>query len=186
MIKPAYIFPTPIALADDLCEDIEQIVEKAYHYCSNGKTPEGWLCDINSTYSLSANALDDFPILKQQILIAATEYSMLHWKKDCKIINSWVNVAQSYQYQEQHHHLTGGKDQVKFCAVYYPQVHQTEVITFHSPFVSIVTFTGGHGSMSINIKPNRLILFPAYLEHSFRSIKREVDKISFSANFIIN
>lgn len=186
MIRPANIFSTPIALADDLCENTEQIIDDAYQAVGDSRTPEGWLCDISSTYSPSAKVLDDFPMLKQQILIAATEYSVIHWKKNCIITNSWVNIAQSYQYQEQHHHISLGNSSAMFCAVYYPQVQENEVITFHSPFVSLVTFTGPQScNVSINIKPNRLILFPAYLEHSFRSIKREIDKISFSANFTI-
>lgn len=181
MLKTFDLFATPIALVDDLYPDCQQIVQSAYVIVGDNKTPAMWLCDINSTYSTLATSIDLLPSLKQYVHKAANEYSNLHWNKQCMFVNSWVNIANSYHYQEQHHHI-GVNQQIKFCAIYYPQVQENEKLIFHTPFVSIFSFNG-KDKVFVNIRNNMLVLFPAYLEHSFRSIHRDVDKISIACNF---
>lgn len=183
-MKPADLFATPIALFDDVYSNPEEVIDAAVEAVRGQRSPKGWLCDIQSSFNSNTKIAEQLPQFNETILKAANQYSQQQWKKDCIIESSWANIARSYQYQEQHHHIANNPH-TKFCAVYYPQCQPGEQITFHSPYMSIVMLDPGRNVVSLNVKPNRLIVFPVYLEHSFKAIERTVDKISVAFNFAL-
>lgn len=182
-MKPADLFATPIALFDDVYSNPEQIIEAAIGAVGNTGTPNGWDCDISSSFSIDRQFADQLPQFKDTILRTVSEYSQKHWNKDAKMTESWANIAKTGQYQEQHDHV--GKTRTVFCAVYYPQIGQGEKISFHTPYKILALLNPTKTIAAINLKPNRMIVFPAYLEHSFKAMQRDVDKISIAFNFVV-
>lgn len=182
-MNSADLFATPIALFDDVYPNPGEIVEAAIKAVGDTGTPGGWQCDISSSFSVSKVFADQLPIFKETILKAASQYCQKHWGRDARMIESWANIAKTGQYQEQHNHI--GRTNTMFCAVYYPQLGEQEKLSFHTPYATLGLLDPSKINVAINLKPNRLILFPAYLEHSFGPRQREVDKVSIAFNFIV-
>ena len=185
MIKIVDLFATPVAVFDNLYPDYQTIAAEATKVVDGLTTPPGWNCDIASSFKVYDQVIEQLPPdFKQAILDAANQYSVRYWKQKCKIANSWVNKASSNQYQEQHNHITA-IGACQFSGVYYPQIQLDEKLTFHSPYNSIALIDQGMNRSSIGALLNRLIVFPSYLEHSFKAIERTTDKISIAINFKI-
>lgn len=182
-MNTADLFATPIALFDDVYPNPGEIVEAAIGAVGDTGTPGGWQCDISSSFSKSKKFADQLPTFKQTITKVASEYCQKHWGKDARMIESWANIAKTGQYQEQHDHI--GRTFTIFCGVYYPQLEEGEKLMFHTPYRIIGLLDPKKINVAINLKPNRLILFPAYLEHSFGPRQREVDKVSIAFNFTV-
>ena len=181
-MKPADLFATPIALFDDLYPNPQEIAQAAIAVVGSTGTPASWQCDISSSFGIDRQFANQLPAFKETILKAVSQYSQKHWNKDAIMIESWANVAKTGQYQEQHDHI--GPTKTVFCAVYYPQIGEQEKISFHTPYKMLALLDPMKTIVAINLRPNRLVVFPSYLEHSFRAIQRDVDKVSIAFNFI--
>ena len=177
------LFATPIALFDDVYPDPGEIAEAAIKAVGDTGTPGGWDCNISSSFSVSKQFADQLPIFRETIIKAASQYCQKHWGKDARMVESWANVAKTDQYQEQHDHI--GRQHVIFCGAYYPQLGDGEKLSFHTPYRTLGLLDPTKTRVRINLKPNRLILFPSYLEHSFGPKQREIAKVSVAFNFIV-
>jgi hypothetical protein len=182
-MKPADLFSTPIALFDDVYANPQEIALAAIRAVGNTGTPGSWDCDISSSFGVDRQFANQLPAFKATILEAASQYSQKHWNKNAIMIESWANVAKTGQYQEQHDHI--GETGTRFCAVYYPQVGEQEKISFHTPYKILSLLDPMKTIVAIKLKPNRLIVFPAYLEHSFKALQRDVNKVSVAFNFVL-
>jgi hypothetical protein len=180
-MKPADLFATPIALFDDVYANPQEIAQAAIKAVGTTGTPSGWECNISSSFSIDKKFADQLPAFKEAILKAASLYCQKHWGKNARMVESWANVAKTGQYQEQHDHM--GRTNTIFCAAYYPQLGEGETLSFHTPYRTLGLLDPTKTRVPIGIKTNRLILFPAYLEHSFGPKQRAVDKISIAFNF---
>jgi len=182
MQKTRELFSTPIWIIDDVYNDPEK-VSKAVILLVESKniTPPQWECNTLSTFSFDNHleAIPFFEKLLDDIKVHVDKYTRNYWNIDSQILSCWANVAKSNHFQEQHHHL--GLTPTIVSAVYYSQAPENEKINFHSPFTAISVF--GKWMEKIDVKANRLIIFPSYLEHSFRPIQRPVDKISIAINY---
>jgi hypothetical protein len=176
------MFSTPVWIIDDVYTDPREISQQALlRIQSKNLTPPKWQCNSLSTYSYDSQLHKslDFKPLIDKIMESVNQYTQNYWKMNSRMINCWANLSKSLHFQEQHHHL--GISPLQVSAVYYSQVQDNEKLTFHPPFINFSVF--GEHFEKIDIKTNRLVIFPAYLEHSFRPVERTIDKISLSFNF---
>lgn len=182
-IKQADLFATQIALFDDVYINPSEVVEAAIVAVGNTGTPGGWDCNISSSYAKDKKFADQLPAFKAAILASVWQYSRIHFGKDVVMSESWANIAKSGQYQEQHDHI--GRTGAVCSAVYYPQVGEGETLVFHSPYRTISYHDSTKSKTTLNVKQNRMFVFPVYLEHSFKAIERSTDKISIAFNFVV-
>ena len=177
----ANLFATPIAVFDDVSLTPDLIATIAEAAIKNANDSPDWDCNIQTTFAVDSkfHTKPQLAEFTARIEESASDYSRYIWGRKAKIRHCWANKAESNQYQEYHNHL--GKA-IDFCGCYYPQIPEKESIIFHSPFQNI-TNINQNDVVLIGLKQNRLVVFPSYLAHSFKAIKRDIPKISIAFNF---
>ena len=179
----AHIFTTPIAVFDDFSSQRDLIATIANKACSEAQEGPEWDCNITTTFAASSRFHEDkrLAVFVEEVEQAGQDYSNHIWGRASRIKHSWANRAESYQYQEYHDHRGSN---TKFCAVFYAQIEDKETIIFHSPFQNIIEINQ-NSIVQIVARENRLVIFPAYLAHSFQGKKRIIPKISIAFNFVL-
>lgn len=161
----AQLFSTPIAVYDNVSTNPDLIATIA----SRDEQSADTLFHTKPAVQELTQAVEDY----------ANMFSMYMYGRQASIRSSYPMIAGSGSYQPQVSKLSRSID---FCGVYYPQIDDNESIIFHSPFQNIYLINQ-KTTVKIEAKQNRLILFPPYVEHSFRSIKRDVERINLFFNF---
>jgi hypothetical protein len=181
------LYSTPIAVVDDVYVDPSTIAQRAQKLVEHKNSrPSDWYCTTNTTIHYDNRVDRDNTIkpLADSVQTHLNTYSQQIWKEDCQIIHCWANVSKSNDGQERHNHIT--RSTVHISAVYYPQVedsNQSEKLIFAPPF-ALYDIISTEREM-VRVKTNRLIIFPAYLEHYFVPIHRNINKISIAFNAIV-
>jgi len=175
------LFSSPLAVIDNLYSDPDIAADVAKRLVDElgAKSPTGTMM---ATYKNNKN-VHQHPALQELMAMvedAGNQYSSKVMQASSKILTCWANVIEDQQHQQYHHHrLNTGPG---FAGIYYASVKQQEYITFYSPFQTINEINKSDINL-IQVKENRLLLFPSYLAHSFSACSREQPKVSFAFNF---
>lgn len=177
------LFATPVLIYDNVFNNPKVAADIAEQAVADAEKQPEWDCNISTSFAQSSK-MHELHALRPLISVVtryASVYSKSLFNRDAKVLHSWANVARSGQYQEHHNHLG---DRSAFSGVYYPQTPEGENLIMHSPFQNIILA----GRQTVNLIPvvtNRLILFPSYLDHSFKARDRDIPKISIAFNFAL-
>lgn len=172
-----HLLPNHIPTYKQACEDLLQ--ERG------SKHP--FYCSIESSFNTcnDVHELETFASLKYTATTFAQRFvKEIGGRGDPVIRNSWINIARTGHYQEQHHHID---QKTSFVGVFYVQANELDKILLVRPHHDLSWIKGnGHylrPEAEIQCKEGRMIFFPSYLVHGFKSIERSVPKISIAFNF---
>lgn len=189
------VFATPIKiinnfLSEDQCGEI-------FNVCLNSNTKShGSLKNGTSSFNLSSNFLDQFPLIKTKIKNELDNFSedfKLHF---LKITNSWFNIQESNSSLNQHHH----RGSILSGALYINVDEDSSGIVFYNPnyYIShVFSYARRDSSLDFNFsdfvsyKPFKgdLVLFPSHIKHgSHDEINKTLNRtvVSFNTDLDLN
>lgn len=183
--NPIWIFDIPTDIVDPSKVEEECYLNKSLSPSRRSSNQGGHQSndiDIDSHPNISALAKQ----IDNGISIAAAQLGARS-QFDLSIVNLWVNINETGNYNSCHIH-----GDALFSGVYYVKSPDlSQAIIFHNPCAArnfiTSTFTDANNPLTfstVEYKPikGRLIIFPSWLPHEVKSNNHEEDRISISFN----
>lgn len=182
-------FGTPIAMIDELIskEYHMEVVDRLLQLQQQTEEKEkGWVCDVYSTHNTFDLQQDSF---FNDFLIAQTEkvYEFAHELtnekgKPAKLLNSWFNVSDKHQYQDQHIHTNS-----HISSVYYAKAPEGSAPTiFKSPYVDMYSFgSSQYNDITVPPKERSLLIFCSNTPHLTGKQNIDAERITVASNYLI-
>lgn len=188
-MEVSVFFGSPVVMIEDIVDkdyNLEIIAKLEEIHKANPKSRQNWACDIYTTHNMFDLQQDSlfFPMLKRQSELVAEFANNITNKQNklATVINSWFNVSNKHQYQEQHVHTNS-----HISTVYYAKAPEGSAATiFRPPNPDIYSF----GSVFFNevIVPPRersLLIFCSNTPHLTGPQGIDDTRITVASNFTI-
>jgi len=182
-------FGSPIVMIENLIEDEynQKIITKLKEiHRKNPKSSDDWNCNIYTTHAMFDLQEDDLfrDLLKKKTeLVEMFARSLTNNEnKRAEVVDSWFNISEKYQYQEQHIH-----NNVHISTIYYAKSPEGSAQTiFKSPVEDIFSFGSTlYSDVKISPKEKSLLIFPSNLPHLTSQHLIDETRISVASNFNI-
>lgn len=188
MIDP--LFSVPIGTYDNIMPNHLDEYEKACkHIMEVNGSGHPFYCNVQSTFDTvkRVHEYTEFEGLARTVSMFAQRFAKeIGSKQTTTIRHSWINIANSMDYQERHHHIARN---TSFVGVYYVTSNKEDKLLLMKPYHDLSWMEGGsqylRPEVEIECRPGRLVFFPSYVEHQFKSIERRVPKISIAFNITV-
>ena len=159
---------------------------------NNFRSPQGWNCDVKSSYGLECNEKAPFEKFMEHTSANIGEFNKeLKARKPVDILPQefWVNRYSKGQFQEYHNHAV---PQVNLSVVYFYQLDDVNKADF-------TFYNTRHGDYkkdgleeiftipsSLEVNPNvsqgDIIIFPSFYSHLVKTNKSDSERITISSN----
>ena len=144
-------------------EFIHQRVLDFYTKSESRQTPEGWNCNLFTTFGTG-----DFGIgeIFNSIRPCLDEFMLENnFEGSCAFTDAWLNCYDTINWQEKHSHLPG-----QWSAIYYailePGEHQGTIFYDPNEDLRMAVSKQLHNTVTSVVQEGDLILFPSWLHHA--------------------
>jgi uncharacterized protein (TIGR02466 family) len=171
--------------------DKKNLIEKyEKEYLKNPKKiPNGWQCDIHSSFSTNTNNFKSGYIPNQLICLIEDkideflEYNNLLCKENYYISNIWFNIYKENQFQEPHTHGTS-----LFSGCYYLKFNKMihEQTIFYNPNFNInykKVEDIDYFFSDLDCNEDDIIIFPSNVKHGTKGLKKKCDESRITISF---
>lgn len=177
-----------MVIVDDFYHAPQAIAQRAKRliYVRSERSPS-WQSEALTTIHYDDQLHNDSIIkpLYDNVCTHVREYSTKYFNSDRSVITGcWVTLAKSNMHVEQHNHI--GRTINHISAIYYAQMEsEVEDLILHPPNTTHTMITQGLLAYKMTMRSNRLIIFPGYLDHSFKPQERTINRVSVSFNYYV-
>jgi hypothetical protein len=160
-----------------------EVYESAKHLLNDA---EGrWNCSVDTTYFDEKDVVD--PRELQQVL-APYLYQYFPHDVDAKIVNSWLNVYNSGQHQEPHHHIQF-PEFINFSGVIFLKYDASEDARFYFENMNLDHTISGYTYifkqspiLDLDVKQGDMIVFPSFVRHGVHLQQNNTNRMTLSFN----